>query len=110
MMQWRSLTLFILGAGLLASACTMAGKRTASEHQVSPPPESRARTGDPCTDLNAATAEELTRLPGVGDVIARRIVDYRTQHGRLRRPQEIIMIEGFSERKYRAIAHLVCVQ
>ena len=42
--------------------------------------------------------------------MARRIVEYRKQHGPLRRPQEIIIVEGFSDRKYRAIAELVCVE
>ena len=63
----------------------------------------------PCLNLNTATAEELIRLPGVGEVMAKRIVDYRERRGRLRRPEDIIIIEGFSERKYRAIAALICV-
>ncbi len=63
-----------------------------------------------CLNLNTAAAGELIRLPGVGEVIAKRIVDYRDRHGRFRRPEEIIIIEGFSEQKYRAIAELVCVE
>jgi DNA uptake protein ComE-like DNA-binding protein len=50
------------------------------------------------------------RLPGVGEVLARRIISYREQRGPLRRPQEIIIIDGFSERKYRALADLVCIE
>ena len=62
-----------------------------------------------CVNLNTANAEELTALPGVGDVIAKRIIEYREHHGRFRRLEEIIIIEGFSERKYRAIAGLICI-
>src|SRR5205807_6392661 len=61
----------------------------------------------PCTNLNTATAEELAALPGIGEVIAKRVLDYRDLHGRFRRPEEIIIIEGFSERKYRVIAGMV---
>lgn len=64
----------------------------------------------PCLNLNSATAEELIKLPGIGEVMATRIIDYRERHGGFRRPEEIIIIEGFSERKYRAIAALVCVE
>lgn len=64
----------------------------------------------PCLNLNIATAEELIRLPGIGEVMATKIIDYRERRGRFRRPEEIIIIEGFSERKYRAIERMVCVE
>jgi len=48
-------------------------------------------------------------LPGIGEVLAARIVDYREQHGAFRRPQEIIIIEGMSERRYRKFAARICV-
>jgi competence protein ComEA len=62
-----------------------------------------------CVNLNTASAEELERLPGIGEVTARKIIEYRVKNGPFRRPEEIIIIEGFSERRYRAIADLVCV-
>ena len=102
--------LLMLGAALLVSCATETGRRTSAEQQVARVPESRVLPVQPCLDLNKATSEELMRLPGVGEVMARRIVDYRKQHGPLRRPQEIIIVEGFSERKYHAIADLVCVE
>src|ERR1700686_3921785 len=64
----------------------------------------------PCVNLNTAPAEELIKLPGIGEVIARRVIEYRERHGRFRRPEEIIIIQGFSEKKYRAIAGMVCVE
>jgi len=60
--------------------------------------------------LNSASVEELVQLSAIGEVIARRIIDYRERHGQFRRREEIIIIEGFSERKYRAIARLICVE
>jgi competence protein ComEA len=67
------------------------------------PPQSRI-------NLNDATAEQLMRLPGVGEVLSRRVIEYRERHGPFRRPEEIIIVEGFSERKYRAVADLVSVR
>lgn len=72
-------------------------------------PGSEASSGRQCVNLNTATAEELERLPGIGEVMARKVIEYRNQNGPFRRPEEIIIIEGFSERKYRAIAEAICV-
>jgi competence protein ComEA len=63
-----------------------------------------------CINLNTANVEQLKELPGVGEVLARRIVDYRRRNNRFRRAEDIIIIEGFSERKYRAIADRICVE
>jgi competence protein ComEA len=64
----------------------------------------------PCIDLNSATAEELMRLPGVGKVTAAKIIEFRERHGPFRRPQDIIIIHGLSERKYRKLAEFVCAR
>jgi competence protein ComEA len=64
----------------------------------------------PCINLNTATAQELMRLPGIGEVMSRRIIEYRERNGLFRRPEEIIILEGFSEKKYRAIAEMICVE
>jgi len=68
------------------------------------------KPNEPCLNLNVAAAEDLIKLPGIGEVMAKRIIDYRERHGRFRRAEEIIIIEGFSERKYRAIAWMVCIE
>jgi competence ComEA-like helix-hairpin-helix protein len=68
------------------------------------------KPNEPCLNLNLATASELIKLPGIGEAMAKRIIDYREHHGRFRRPEEIIIIEGFSERKYRTIERMVCIE
>jgi competence protein ComEA len=63
-----------------------------------------------CVNLNTASVQDLVGLPAIGEVLAKRIVEYRAKHGPFRRPQDIIIIEGVSENKYRAIAELICVE
>jgi competence ComEA-like helix-hairpin-helix protein len=60
-------------------------------------------------DINAASTEELERLPGVGPAIASRIVEHRRKHGLFKRPQDIIIVRGMSAKLYRRIAHLIRV-
>lgn len=69
---------------------------------------SAPRPNQPCIDLNRASPAELMRLPGIGEVMSQRIVEYREQHGPFRRPSDVIIIEGFSEKKFRAIAEYLC--
>ena len=45
-------------------------------------------------NLNTASAQELTALPGIGEVIARRIVDYRAQNGMFRNIEELGNVRG----------------
>lgn len=45
-------------------------------------------------NINRATEEQLQSLDGIGPVLARRIVDYRTAHGPFDRPEELLEVEG----------------
>ncbi|MBB4940806.1 competence protein ComEA [Streptosporangium album] len=58
---------------------------------------------DPATvvlDLNAATPQQLEQLPGVGEVLARRIVEYRDSHGGFRAVEQLREVSGIGDRKY----------
>ncbi|MER7134422.1 ComEA family DNA-binding protein [Streptosporangium saharense] len=58
---------------------------------------------DPATvvlDLNTATPQQLEQLPGVGEVLARRIVEYRDGHGGFLRVEQLREISGIGDRKY----------
>lgn len=50
-------------------------------------------------DINSATVDMLCLLPGVGPNLARRIVEYRDQHGPFRSPDQLDQVWGIGKAK-----------
>ncbi|MFE9699279.1 helix-hairpin-helix domain-containing protein [Streptomyces sp. NPDC006270] len=57
--------------------------------------------------LNTATAEQLDTLPGVGPVLARHIIDYRTEHNGFRSVDELRQVNGIGDRRFADLRPLV---
>ncbi len=57
------------------------------------------RTADEGIDLNTASASELESLPGVGPVLAERIVAYRTERGPFLVVEDLLDVPGIGEAK-----------
>lgn len=60
-------------------------------------------------DLNSATAEQLTALPGIGPATAVAIVQFRNKSGPFRRVEDLLAIRGISPRKLAQIRPSVIV-
>lgn len=60
-------------------------------------------------NLNTATQAELETLPGVGPVLAQRILDYRQRQGGFRSVGELRRVEGIGDARYEQLKDLVTV-
>ena len=65
--------------------------------------------GDTQIDLNRGTYAELVELPGIGPVIAKRILSHRMMHGPFFDTREILDIKGIGEKSYARIKDLISV-
>lgn len=54
-------------------------------------------------NINTATAEQLTLLPGIGETLAQRIVDYRTDNGLFASVDDLKQVSGIGEKKLEQI-------
>ncbi|MDX6743480.1 ComEA family DNA-binding protein [Actinocorallia sp. A-T 12471] len=74
--------------------------------QPQPPANPLSPAGAPTAplDLNTATLEQLQQLPGVGPVLAQRILDHRTAHGPFRTPEQLRDVTGIGARRYADLA------
>ena len=51
-------------------------------------------------DLNGATLQQLDALPGIGPVLAQKVLDWRTEHGRFGSVDQLREVPGIGESKY----------
>ncbi len=61
-------------------------------------------------DLNEGTLAELEHLPGIGPVLAGRIVEHRTSHGAFRRIEDLALVPGIGEKRLEQLRPLVGVR
>jgi competence protein ComEA len=90
---------WILGT-MLALTCALA--------VAAPPPAHAAEKGAPgaeatkaaaaAVDVNTATIEELVKVPGIGDALAARIVEFRTKNGPFERVDDLLKVRGIGEK------------
>jgi competence protein ComEA len=70
---------------------------------------SSATAGAGPVDLNTATVAELDALPGIGPVLAQRIIDYRSQQGRFTSVDQLDDVPGIGPALYGRLVGSVTV-
>lgn len=60
-------------------------------------------------DINTAEAADLESLPGIGQVLAQRIVDYRDANGPFSSVADLMNVEGIGEKKLTALLDYITV-
>ena len=68
------------------------------------PAEGGARTK---TSLASATVEQLDQLDGIGPTLAKRILEYRDEHGGFRSVDELKQVEGIGEKRFESLREAV---
>lgn len=83
-----------------------------SAEETSPPSASTAPSAskaDGTLDLNRATAAELEELPGIGPVLAGRIVEHRETHGPFPTIGDLRQVQGVGEKTFQSLVDLLSV-
>jgi competence protein ComEA len=60
-------------------------------------------------DLNRASADELETLPGIGAVLAQRVIAFRESAGRFRTVEDLRGVKGIGAKKFDRLKSLVTV-
>jgi competence protein ComEA len=88
-----------LGLAAILAAALSGGLALAAEKQA---PAAKV-------NLNTATVAQLTALPGVGEKLAARIVEYRQKSGAFKSVQEVMNVQGIGEKNFEKLQPLLSV-
>ncbi len=60
-------------------------------------------------NVNRAGISELSGLPGIGETLAQRIIEYRVQFGPFRDKEELKKVKGIGEKRLEKIKNLIII-
>ena len=70
--------------------------------------ESSAPTG--VVNINSADAAQLSLLPRVGEKVAQRIIEYRTEHGPFKKTTDLMQVKGIGAKTFEGLSAYVAVE
>ena len=102
-----SLLFLLTCSGILMHHNLASGIKMSSDKHTS----SNLPTNEPSKQLNinTATVDELTLLPGIGEVLAERIVAYRIAHGPYTSIEELTNVTGIGSKTLDSIREYITI-
>ncbi|MBI4429168.1 MAG: helix-hairpin-helix domain-containing protein [Ignavibacteriales bacterium] len=89
-----------------SSDSTFAALSAAAE----PAGEADQSHNDSKIDINSASKTELMKLPGIGEVLAGRILAHRSERGPFQSIDDLRRVKGISQKKFEQIKNLIIVR
>lgn len=100
------LTFFIIGFLFFSSSCV---KQSRVYQNAITQRESQIKNKGKQININTATRKELEVLPAIGEEMAARIIAHREHYGPFRRVENLILIRGMSDSKFRKLREFIIV-
>ena len=95
---------------LLGRSCNSATvSLSAYDRMISETATASESTATGKININTATARELTSLPGIGEVLAQNIINYRQENGPFTSIDELLLVGGIGEARLTAITDYITV-
>lgn len=92
------LLMILVGATVSTSVAAQEGNQVSAEQQI------------PTVNINTASVAELKSLPGIGNVTAQRILDYREKIQSFSNTSQLMDVKGIGKKSFEKIRELVSVK
>lgn len=100
-----------------SSAASSAEKPSSTPKSGSSTSSSSAKTstsnkikeGEAKVNINTANVSQLSRLPGVGEATAKKIIAYREEKGRFTNIKDIMKVQGIGDKKFQNMQQFITV-
>lgn len=91
---------------LVVAALVAALPLQAQVPAATPRTEASAAVKAPDTpvDINKASAADLTKVPGIGPSLAKRIIDFREKNGAFGRVEDLVKVQGIGEKSLQRLS------
>ncbi len=74
------------------------------------PPENKIQISDSAVNINTASAAELEKLSHVGAKTAEAIVEHREKYGKFRKPENLLLVRGISDGRFREMRSFIKIE
>src|SRR5262245_23717923 len=98
-MYARPLAAFVVAVVALAGADRLVAAPAAGAASTA-----KAAAPENAVDINKATAADLTKVPGIGPSLAKRIVDFRDKNGAFTKVEDLVKVQGIGEKSLQRFA------
>lgn len=71
--------------------------------------KSTAPKGAKLININTAGADQLVKLPRIGEKIAQRIIEFRKKNGKFKKPADLMKVKGIGEKTFARLEKLITV-
>ncbi len=72
--------------------------------------ENQVIVSESAININSASAEELEKLPHIGENLAQKIIEHRERFGKFRKAEYLLLVDGISDGRFREIRSWVKVE
>ena len=83
---------------------------SAPEATTNPAPTETTQQDTGLININTATVSQLDTLPGIGPVLAQRIIDYREANGPFTSISQLTLVEGIGEKRLADMIPLITIE